>query len=226
MQKQLSSVGWQATFFPAIRPDNAADFSSIGARGCYLSHLAVLKEAKSAGVRQLILLEDDVNFAPHFAEGWQSSMRRLEALEWSVFYPGHVLETLPQGLSLLSPSTAVRCSHFMVVNGTAIPLLIDGLETIISRPPGHPLGGPMHVDGAYNTIRMQNPSLDTYAFSPTLGYQRPSRTDVGDLKWFDRIAALRPILKFGRRIKGIAGVRGIRLIIARATGEADSGTRT
>ncbi|MEX1060616.1 MAG: glycosyltransferase family 25 protein, partial [Methyloceanibacter sp.] len=54
MQKQLSRIGWQAEFFAAIRPDIAADFPSIGARGCFLSHLAVLKNARDAGAKQLV----------------------------------------------------------------------------------------------------------------------------------------------------------------------------
>ena len=82
----------------------------------------------------------------------------------------------------------------MLVDGGAIPKLIDGLETILSRPPGHPFGGPMHVDGAYSTIRMQNPDLKTYAHRPSLAFQRPSRTDIGELKWFDRIERLRPLM--------------------------------
>ena len=36
----------------------------------------------------------------------------------------------------------------------------------------------MHVDGAYSTIRSQNPQLKTYAIAPVLGHQRPSRTDI------------------------------------------------
>jgi len=201
MQKQLSQIGWRAAFFPAIRPESAAGFPSVGARGCFLSHLAVLKNARDAGVRQLVILEDDVNFAPGFAERWPSSMAALEAKDWSIFYPGHVFDALPAGLSPISPDTGVYCTHFMVINGQAIATIIDGLERILSRPPGHPMGGPMHVDGAYSTIRAQNRALATYAYFPALGYQRPSRTDIGDRRWFDRIGVLTPIVNIARKLK-------------------------
>jgi glycosyl transferase, family 25 len=72
------------------------------------------------------------------------------------------------------------------------------------RPAGHPLGGPMNVDGAYSTIRMQNPSLATYVYCPVLAYQRPSRSDIADLKRFDRVEMLAPIANLGRKVKSFS----------------------
>jgi hypothetical protein len=201
MQKQLLRIGWHADFFPAIRPTDAGGFSSIGARGCFLSHLSLLRNAQKAGAQQLVILEDDVNFAPEFVERWPLSMSLLETRTWSIFYPGHTLKVLPAGLSLISADTNIQCTHFMVINGHAIPTLINGLERILSRPAGHPLGGPMHIDGAYSTLRTQDPSLVTYAFWPVLGYQRPSRTDVGNPKWFDRIGMLAPLVHIARKLR-------------------------
>jgi glycosyl transferase, family 25 len=201
MEKQLSRISWNAEFFLAIKPQSAGDFPSIGARGCFLSHLSVLKKSLNTGVQLLVILEDDVNFSSDFIERWKQSISILGALEWSIFYPGHVLDGLPPGLSRISPDTGVRCSHFMVINGRAISTLITGLEKVLSRPAGHPLGGPMHVDGAYSTIRMHDHSLITYAHFPALGYQRPSRTDIGELKWFDSVPTLRPIVEFARKLK-------------------------
>lgn len=201
MTAQLSRIGWRARFFPAIRPKDSAGFPSIGARGCFLSHLAVLQEACNSGAEQLVILEDDVNFVAGFAEFWSSSVTALQAKTWSIFYPGHPLRPLPAGLSRIPADTGVQCSHFMMINGHALRLLIVGLESILSRPPGHPLGGPMHVDGAYSTLRAQNHALVTYACSPTLGYQRPSRTDIGKLKWFDRMAIFAPMVELARKLK-------------------------
>ena len=113
-----------------------------------------------------------------------------------MFYPGHVLDDLPAGLSLLPPDKGVRCSHFIVVNGHAIPTLAAALEKMPSRPVGHPLGSPMHVDGAYTTILKYDDTVIAYAYSPMLGYQRSSRTDVGEfLKWFDHMVPSRSWLE-------------------------------
>lgn len=201
-QRQLSRIGWNAAFFPAIRPPSADEFPSVGAHGCFLSHLSVLREAHNRGAERLVLLEDDVNFSPNFAGHWAAAALALEGVEWSIFYPGHTMPDLPPGLSRIPPSKAIQCAHFVVINGSAISTLIAGLERILSRPAGHPLGGPMHVDGAYSTIRIQNPSLTTYAYSPSLAYQRPSRTDIGDAKWFDRIRPLSPLIGLARTLKG------------------------
>jgi glycosyl transferase family 25 len=201
MRKQLSQIGWRATFFPAIRPDNAAGFPSVGARGCFLSHLAVLKNALQAGLPQLVILEDDLNFADDFAARWGTAIAPLETEPWSIFYPAHAFAELPAGLSRIAPQRGVEATHFMVINGPAIASIVAGLETILSRPPGHPLGGPMHVDGAYSTLRHQDPALVTYVHSPPFGYQRASRTDVGDLKWFDRVGMLAPLVGVARKLR-------------------------
>lgn len=202
MRRELSRIGWEAEFFPAVRPDNAAGFPSIGARGCFLSHLAVLKQAIQDGADRLIILEDDLSFVRDFSTRWPTVLAKLEAENWDVFYPGHVIENLPEGLVWLDPSTAVRCTHFMMISGRVLPMLVVGLETILSRPAGHPLGGPMHVDGAYSTIRAQCPELATFVHGPALGFQRPSRTDISAPRWFDRFELLAPIVRCARDLKG------------------------
>lgn len=201
MERQLSKVGWKAEFFRAIRPQEAAGFPSSGARGCFLSHLSVLKKAQNTTAECIVILEDDLNFVPTFVEKWQSVMSVLATREWSIFYPGPTLNHLPAGLSRLAPEIGVQCTHFMVFHRSVLPILIAGLETILSRPPGHRLGGPMHVDGAYSTLRAQRRELITYAYYTALGYQRSSRTDVGKLKWFDRLGILERFVRLARGLR-------------------------
>jgi glycosyl transferase, family 25 len=202
MQSELLRVGWDAVFFPAIQPSSSAGFDSIGARGCFLSHLSVLKAARAARVRRLVILEDDVNFARDFETRWQSAMTELDCLDWSICYPGHAISNLPLGVSPVAPETSVLCAHFMVIDNSAIDSLVEGLETILARPAGNPMGGPMHVDGAYSTIRRQNRALKTFAIFPVLGYQRPSRTDIRRGAWFDRLSMLEPVVSAIRKVKG------------------------
>lgn len=200
MEQQLHRVGWGAKFQHAHRPNSADGFPSIGAHGCFMSHLATLKRGLTLRGHVLIM-EDDLSFVPGFSQAWNNVYAKLQDAEWSIFYPGHTLDDLPDGLSMVDPSTGIVCAHFILINRSAVQTIIDGLETILSRPPGHPLGGPMHVDGAYSTIRQQNPSLRTYAASPVLGKQRSSRSDIADLKFLDRIEILRPVMNKLRRFK-------------------------
>ena len=103
MKDELTRVGWDATFFPAIEPASSAGFASIGAHGCFLSHLSVLKIARDAAVERLVILEDDVNFVRNFGERWQRMETELAALDWSICYPGHAIGIPPPGISALSP---------------------------------------------------------------------------------------------------------------------------
>jgi GR25 family glycosyltransferase involved in LPS biosynthesis len=200
MMRELKRVGWNAEFFPAIKPDDAANFPSVGARGCFLSHLELLKLAMSRQLSSITILEDDLNFSENFSEQWKSVVAALAQQEWAIFYAGHVLTEQAGGVLALAPSTPVQCTHFMLINGWALPPLVEGLERILSRESGHPDGGPMHVDGAYSTLRFQNNRLRTLAFFPTMGYQRSSRSDIYE-QWFDEIRILRPLMSVARKIK-------------------------
>jgi hypothetical protein len=187
MERELASVGWQASFFEAVAPADAAGFPSTGARGCYLSHLGVLKAADSCAM--LIVLEDDLNFCRDFPSRWARAIQSLPK-EWAIFYAGHEIN---RGAGRLLPETEIKGTHFMVFAGWALSRVIDGLEIIKDRCP-------MPVDGAYNTIRAQNPDLAAYAHFPPLGYQRSSYSDIVGRKWFD-VGITHPIVSALRRIK-------------------------
>lgn len=199
MEIQLRRIGWQAQFSGSARPPHAGGFESVGARGCFESHLVSLRRAATSG-RHAIIMEDDLNFCPGFPLKWEEAYIALRNKPWAISYPAHLLD-LKSGISLLPPSKPVECAHFILFHKDYIKEIIRHLEEILARAPGHPLGGPMHIDGAYSTIRSQNPTLGTYAFSPSLGFQRSSRSDIAPLKIYDRISVLRPVLNSLRRLK-------------------------
>ena len=201
MQRELVRVGWHAEFLMGVRPDSADGFPSIGARGSFLSHLQVLKAAQHSVADHVVILEDDLNFSDGFSSAWEKSISFLKPKEWSIFLAGHSLRG-PREYSV-PPSTGFIGAHFIVIKIEAVPKIIDGLEKILFRPPGHPEGGPMFIDGAYSTLRMQDHSLITYASFPALGYQRASRSDIAQRRWFDNFAMLRRLIELARRIKNL-----------------------
>src|SRR5258708_885536 len=77
-------------------------------------------------------------------------------VDWSMFYPAHYLAARPEGLALLDPSVEIMCAHFVMFHPKVVGTIIGELEAMLTRPGGHPLGGPMHVDGAYLTIRKRH----------------------------------------------------------------------
>jgi glycosyl transferase, family 25 len=201
MESQLRQVGWQAEFFKAVQPDSADAFPSVGARGCFLSHLAILKMAREKNLERLIILEDDFNFSSDFSAKWPNIEQFLREKDCALFYPAPARLHADQSILEIDPEQGLMCTHFIVFDRSAISKSIEGLEAIMSRPSGHPLGGPMHVDAAYSLIRKQNPELKTYAHFPPLGCQRPSRTDVGEGHWLDRVGAFRPVATGLRKLK-------------------------
>ena len=57
----------------------------------------------------------------------------------------------------------------------------------------------MHVDGAYCWFRHAHPHFRTLLAVPELGYQRSSRTDIHDLRWFDRVPVAREAVAWLRQ---------------------------
>ncbi len=201
MEKELKRVGWSAHFSASQKPEAAAGFSSAGARGCFLSHLAMLTIGAALQDSHVLVMEDDVQFISDFSDNWTRCLDLVAAQDWDIVYAGHYEADLPEDLSLLPPGRAVRCAHFVLFNRRVLPTLIAGLQAMLDRPPGDPLGGPMHVDGAYSMLRAQNPAIRTFCYSPSLGQQRPSRSDITPNNPFDNFMLLRPVMNAYRWLK-------------------------
>ncbi len=60
--KKINISEEEYEFFEAVRPIEKGEFRTIGAKGCFMSHLGVLKEAKRRGLKNVVILEDDVAF--------------------------------------------------------------------------------------------------------------------------------------------------------------------
>lgn len=208
MKRMLERVGLalkpgSVEFFAGVRPDSAGEFESIGARGCFLSHLGLLKKAQAEGARNILIMEDDLEIDPKFASLTDSLVAILKREHWGFVYFGHVLADLPPsptGEPLVPFDGPIQTTHFLGVNGTILPRLIESLETMLERPAGHPDGGPMHVDGAYSTFRRQNPDVLTLVAQPNLGSQRSSRSDI-NTHWFDLAPGLSTLTGLARSMK-------------------------
>ncbi len=87
------------------------------------------------------------------------------------------------------------------VQGTVAADIVAYMEAMLHRPGGHPDGGPMHVDGAYSWFRRAHGGLITVLAVPEVAYQRSSRTDIGQTRWFDRIPLLSMGITLIRRFK-------------------------
>lgn len=208
---QLKSIGLElnkgnVVLFPAIRPADPGGFPNVGTRGCFMSHLEVVRIARNEGLERILVLEDDLDFVPDFRLHFPPILNWLQSSNWSLFYGGCRLESpvsgrIADGLMLASSRDQIVTTHFLALRRDAICAAVPYFERMLERPGGHPDGGPMHVDGAYNWLRRAYPELTTVVAEPQLGYQRPSRTDIHDLKWFDSIPVVRSAASLVRRLK-------------------------
>ena len=205
MERQLRKIGWlgkkEVVLFDGIHPDSREDWPSIGARGCFLSHYTVLKQARDAGWKSVAVLEDDCDFTPPYYKFHEDFAVRLEAETWGIAYLGHY-ETEPAiAIPQLRPWTGhVRTNHFYAVHRSALERLVDYCQSVQARPAGHPLGGPQYLDGAFSTFSAQNPDVRILLAFPSLGRQRSSRSGLNP-KWFDRTPGLRLVAEQLRRFK-------------------------
>ncbi|MEE1868604.1 glycosyltransferase family 25 protein [Pseudomonas auratipiscis] len=191
----------KAGFFEAVKPSEEDGFPSIGARGCFMSHLRIIEDAIRLNLNNILILEDDIQFSKHIGQYGKQAIALLEGMEWDIAYFGHPFEgnaNLP-GWSVVD--RPIHLSHFYAVNGAFLPQLRDFLLQILERPAGHPDGGPMHYDAALNTLIHQRKDVRAYYFTWNLGYQRPSRTDLHELSVLDRTQLLRPIMFMLRKLK-------------------------
>ncbi len=200
----LPSPG-KVEFFPAIHPKTPGDFPSTGAKGCFLSHLAILKQAKKERLSNVLIMEDDLTISNTFYKAQDSYLQKLQKSEWDFVYFGHVIpeEYLPtqNGEALIPFSGPISTTHFYCVHASIYNRLILFLEKLQSQPKGHPAGGPMHIDGAYSTFRSQNPDVATFIACPAFGNQRSSRSDVTPKWWFDQLPVVRKVSDWARTTK-------------------------
>lgn len=172
--------------FDAIRPLDEGEFPTTGARGCFLSHLAILREARQNGFQRTLILEDDALFTPAFSHA-DSLVDFARSDAWEFLYPGHIIRSEPGPLRWIPTNGGVQCTHAYAVQASVLDPLITFLEAILgeTRPRGP--HGPMHVDAAYSVFMADNPQVRVYRASRSLVIQRSSRSDVTTGRGVDRL---------------------------------------
>ena len=215
MRVQLGNIGISSRdekieFFPAIRPKIASGFASVGARGCFLSHLNVLDDSLTRGFKRILIWEDDLNFSRDFNRRIDKVLAELDRLQWALFYGGYRMNGAggrgyDQCVLTIPATQAIETAHFLGFQGDAIASAQRYLSAMLDRAPGDPNGGPMHVDGAYSWFRRSHPQFKTLIAVPELGYQRSSRSDIYKLAWYDRLSVTSTIVGYCRMLKSRIG---------------------
>jgi glycosyl transferase, family 25 len=194
----FSTLGF--TYFLAHEFRDAAGFPANGVRGCFMSHLSVLKLAAAAPTPTMIC-EDDVQFLASRRQDLQQLADALQEQPWDFVFVGHNQPSPEIASGLTYFGGALNGTHCYLIKPAAAARLANYLEDSLSRPNGHPQGGQIHVDGAINDFRRKHPDLRTLVVNPPLATQFPSRTDLGTEKWFDKVPVLLDLAQVARRMK-------------------------
>lgn len=176
MEAALAAVGLledsRLAFFPAIRPLEPGDFTSVGARGVYEGHKQLVTEAAAAG-QSILILEDDCSF--------RSDARAYTSRGgWDIFYGGY-LARQPENL-LCSDIEGAHMMGFSARGASLIAAYLSELRYEGIHPP---------IDAAYVWFRRAYPSVTTEFAIPPLAHQRASRSDIAPPKPWDMVPVIR-----------------------------------
>lgn len=171
----------RVSVFPGSTATDPGPFSSAGEHGCYLSHLALLKDASAAGKRVLVL-EDDCDFLPEAAD-------YVLPDEWDIFYGGYTADD-PDNLET-SNMIGAHCMGYSPRAASALAayleeLLQPGFEPdALAVAQGHYQPGlNPPFDGAIVWFRRAHPEMKT-VFAQ-VAVQRSSRSDIAPATLLDR----------------------------------------
>lgn len=178
----LSLSSENVTLFKAVKPSDAGEFPSIGAKGCFFSHLGVLKDCHSHQFKRILILEDDLNLVENFNEKFDFLISKLDKDKCDFFYGDYHIQGFENehtnSIKVIDSNVPIMLASFIALNGKVVGELIKYFENMLNRKGGDPLGGPMHVDGAYSWFRRDHTDFHTVVATPPIGYQRSSRSDI------------------------------------------------
>ena len=187
MEQEIKRAGLEGDarveFHAAKSFDDAGTFYSSGARGCYDSHLSILKEA-AENDQNVLIVEDDCDFEPRAAT---YALPR----DWQIFYGGYG----PDWVENPETSEHIEGSHLMGFRSDIVRKLADYLDQLRLKT-DHP-----GIDGAYMWFRREHPDVRTHFAVPCIGNQRQSQSDVGQRRFFDRTPGLMQAAAVARRLK-------------------------
>lgn len=154
--------------FPAIQ-------HNPGFIGCAMSHLAVLKDARDKGYRNIIVFEDDFEFiVPKnlFHKNLQKLF--LEEIDFDVVFLSYNTRHIKRFNSFLSNAKNIQTASGYLVNGKYLPTLIqtleDGLQKLIETKD----------ESLYANDQCWKPLQNKrwFVFSPRIGIQGASHSDI------------------------------------------------
>lgn len=150
-----------------------------GSWGCYRSHRQVLEQAAAAGQRRILVLEDDVSFAPDFVQ--QLAVLEVPADAQQLYLGGQHLSTPEPGPPGLLVGRNVNRTHaYAVLGRPAIDILLDHLKPDPAR-----WKSKHHIDHHLGILHRDR-RIRCYCVQPWICGQAAGSSDVGNGKAAER----------------------------------------
>ena len=181
-------------------------FPSLGVHSNFLSHLGILKECLKDGIERVWILEDDAIFRRQLRQEQEQEklIKQLAKADWDLCYLGHAIEpkalrAYPTGLVPFKGDFI--WAHCYCVHARVLPQLVHYLEETLLNPPGHPRGGRLYLDGAFNLFRRLHPDVVCLVSHPNLSSQKGSPSNLANRSWYDQSPAFKPLVTAGRSLR-------------------------
>jgi len=211
LKQELANIGIDIQG-PKVRfpeppyPTDAHGYWSIGVYSNFIRHLGILKECLEEGVERVWILEDDAIFRRQMRSEQEQEklIQRLKRDDWDLCFLGHDIN--PQKLRShekgLTPYTEGFClAHCYCVHPRVLPKLIAYLEETLRNPSGHPRGGRICIDAAYNLFREFHPEVVTLVTNPNLSNQKGTPSSITKRHWYDSLNITRSMVNSLRSLR-------------------------
>ncbi|WP_294395517.1 hypothetical protein [uncultured Sphingomonas sp.] len=192
-------------FFDGLVFDSPGEFPRMGVRGCFNSHLALARAAADAG-RDILVLEDDVDFDIARLARFPALAEQVAATAWDVLYLGYITPNgHGRGEPRLVPHGGLTIGgHFYAMRADFAGRIAGFMEQARDRKAGDPEGGPMYRDAAFNFYRERHPDVATWLAAPSLAGQFSSRSNLSP-GTLDRIPVVRHAVGWAREARALFG---------------------
>lgn len=137
----------------------------LGQLGCILSHLRLLRYCKENNIKNVLILEDDVDFSDEFQSRFDNFNLNFDK-EWDmIYFSGSLIKTSDE-FDSYSKLLSCHTTHSYAVNSSIYDYLIDKLESgILSKP----------VDVVYSQLHSD---IKSWILIPFLTYQSDGFSDI------------------------------------------------
>lgn len=144
----------------------------VGATGCKLSHLKIIKNAMEKNYDKIMILEDDFLFCENFNSQLFQFLKNLKDINWDMLYLGGNNRCLPISsyciptkIKNLYKCNEVKCTHAYILDSKLFPKIVKDLETYTAE-----------IDNYY--VTEIQPYYDCYICDPIIVKQVDSFSNI------------------------------------------------